>query len=142
MKKLLFFLIVLCSCFMTANADPGTKLGESFSEVQSEVSGLRHLNNWASRGDEYIVYHDTNASTSYYFKNNRVVLEEFTYRGSESNAEYYFDRFVSDFADQNYINAHKGSNSVTFYFSRIKVTVSLSHFSGSDYLCKVSYTSR
>ena len=142
MKKILLIIIVLLSCFSAALADPGTRLGESLSVVQSEVQGLRHLRNWPTKGDQYTVYHDTNAYTSYYFKNNRVVLEEFTCSGNEETAGYYFDRFVSDFSKQNYINAYEGDNSVTFYFSRIKVTVSLSHFVGNEYLCKVSYTSR
>lgn len=116
MKKVLFLIITLCSYFSVAFADPGTRLGETLSVVQSEVQGLRHLRNWPTKGDQYTVYHDTNAYTSYYFKNNRVVLEEFTYSGNEETAGYYFDRFVSDFAKQNYINAYEGENSVTCTF--------------------------
>lgn len=142
MKKILLIVFALSTCFLAAFADPETKLGESLSVVQSEVQGLRHLRNWPTKGDQYTVYHDTNAYTSYYFKNNRVVLEEFTCSGTETTAGYYFDRFVSDFSKQNYINAYEGENSVTFYFSRIKVTVSLSHFVGNEYLCKVTYTLR
>ena len=142
MKKVLFLIITLCSYFSVAFADPGTRLGETLSVVQSEVQGLRHLRNWPTKGDQYTVYHDTNAYTSYYFKNNRVVLEEFTYSGNEETAGYCFDRFVSDFAKHNYINAYEGENSVTFYFSRTKVTVTISHFVGNEYLCKVTYTSR
>lgn len=142
MKKILLIIFALSTCFLAAFADPGTRLGESLSVVQSEVQGLRHLRNWPTKGDQYTVYHDTNAYTSYYFKNSRVVLEEFTYSGNETTARYYFDQFVSDFSKQNYVNAYEGENSVTFYFSRIKVTVSLSHFVGNEYLCKVSYTSR
>lgn len=142
MKKILLIVFALSTCFLAAFADPGTRLGESLSVVQTEVQGLRHLRNWPTKGDQYTVYHDTNAYTSYYFKNNRVVLEEFTCSGNETTAGYYFDRFVSDFSKQNYINAYEGENSVTFYFSRIKVTVSLSHFVGNEYLCKVTYTLR
>lgn len=142
MKKILLIVFALSTCFFAAFADPGTRLGESLSVVQSEVQGLRHLRNWPTKGDQYTVYHDTNAYTSYYFKNNRVVLEEFTCSGNETTAGYYFDRFVSDFSKQNYINAYEGENSVTFYFSLIKVTVSLSHFVGNEYLCKVTYTLR
>lgn len=69
-------------------------------------------------------------------------MEEFTCSGNEETAGYYFDRFVSDFSKQGYSNAYEGDNSVTFYFSRIKVKVSLSHFVGNEYLCKVSYTLR
>lgn len=142
MKKILLIIFALSTCFLATFADPGTRLGESLSVVQSEVQGLRHLRNWPTKGDQYTVYHDTNAYTSYYFKNSRVVLEEFTCSGNETTARYYFDQFVSDFSKQNYVNAYEGENSVTFYFSRIKVTVSLSHFVGNEYLCKVSYTSR
>lgn len=142
MKKILLIVFALSTCFLAAFADPGTRLGETLSVVQSEVQGLRHLRNWPTKGDQYTVYHDTNAYTSYYFKNNRVVLEEFTCNGNETTTGYYFDRFVSDFSKQNYINAYEGENSVTFYFSRIKVTVSLSHFVGNEYLCKVTYTLR
>lgn len=142
MKKILLIIFALSTCFLAAFAAPGTRLGESLSVVQSEVQGLRHLRNWPTKGDQYTVYHDTNAYTSYYFKNSRVVLEEFTCSGNETTARYYFDQFVSDFSKQNYVNAYEGENSVTFYFSRIKVTVSLSHFVGNEYLCKVSYTSR
>lgn len=142
MKKILLIIFALSTCFLAAFADPGTRLGESLSVVQSEVQGLRHLRNWPTKGDQYTVYHDTNAYTSYYFKNSRVVLEEFTCSGNETTARYYFDQFVSDFSKQNYVDAYEGENSVTFYFSQIKVTVSLSHFVGNEYLCKVSYTSR
>lgn len=90
------------SIALSASADPGTKLGQSLNTVQSEVQGLRHLRNWPSLGDQYIVYHETNAHTSYYFKNNQVVKEEFIYRGDENTAEYYFNRFISDFVTQDY----------------------------------------
>lgn len=71
-----------------------------------------------------------------------MVKEEFTYSGDEKTALYYFDRFVSDFSNQNYIRATEGDNSVTFYFSRIKVMVSIKYFVGNEYLCKVTYTFR
>lgn len=142
MKKILFIIITVCTCFFSAFADLGTKLGQSLSSVQSEVPGLRHMRNWPSQGDQYTIYHDTDAYTSYYFKNNQVVKEEFTYSGDEKTASYYFDCFVSDFSNQNYIRATEGDNSVTFYFSRIKVMVSIKYFVGNEYLCKVTYTFR
>lgn len=108
--------------------------------VQSEVEGLRHLRNWPSQGDQYVVYHETNVNTSYYFKNNQVIKEEFIYKGDEKTAEYYFNRFVSDYGNQNYYQVSERQNSVTFYFSNVIVTVSISHFIGNEYLCKVTYT--
>lgn len=139
-KIILTTLLLTISVALSANADPGTKLGKTLSSVQSEVPGLRHMRNWPSQGDQYTIYHETNAYTSYYFKNNQVVKEEFTCSGDEKTAEYYFDRFVSDFSRQDYIRATEDENSVTFYFSRTKVTVSISHFVGNEYLCKVTYT--
>ena len=139
--KILFTTLLLITVTsLSANADPGTKLGKSLSTVQSEVEGLRHLRNWPTQGDQYVIYHETNVYTSYYFKNNQVVKEEFTCSGDEHATEYYFNRFVSDFSNQNYIRVSEGQNSVTFYFSRTKVTVSISHFVGNEYLCKVTYT--
>lgn len=125
---------------LSANADPGTKLGQSLSSVQSEVPGLRHIRNWPSQGDQYTIYHETNVYTSYYFKNNQVVKEEFTCSGDEKTAEYYFNRFVSDFSNQNYNRVSETYDGVTFYFSGVKVSVSISHFVGNEYLCKVTYT--
>lgn len=123
-------------------ADPSTKLGKSLSSVEAEVPGLRHLRNWPTKGDQYIIYHEVGVYTTYYFKNNRVITEEFTCSGNQETASYYFDRFVADFGQQDYLQASEGNNSVTFYFSRIKVTVSISHFVGDEYLCKVTYTYR
>lgn len=139
-KAILTALILTIITGFSAYADPVTKLGKSISMVQSEVEGLRHLRNRPSQGDQYVVYHDTNANTSYYFKNNQVIKEEFTCKGDEKTAEYYFNRFVSDFSNQNYNRVSEGQNSVTFYFSQTKVTVSISHFIGNEYLCKVTYT--
>lgn len=139
-KTLLPALILSMIVSLSASADPGTKLGKSLAAVQSEVDGLRHLRNWPSQGDQYIVYHEINVYTSYYFRNNQVVKEEFTCSGDENTAEYYFNRFVSDFGNQNYNRVSEGQNSVTFYFSRMKVIVSISHFVGNEYLCKVTYT--
>lgn len=139
-KSILAALMLTISVALSASADPGTKLGRSLNTVQSEVQGLRHLRNWPSQGDQYVVYHETNVYTSYYFKNNQVVKEEFTCSGDENTAEYYFNRFISDFSNQNYIRVSEAQNSVTFYFSRMKVTVSISHFLGNEYLCKVTYT--
>lgn len=142
MRKFIVTLVGLCSCVLTSMADPGTKLGESLSSVQSEIPELQHIRNWPSQGDQYTVYNEANASTSYYFKNNRVVKEEFTCSGDESTALYYFRCFVSDFSNQNYLRVIEGSDSVTYYFSAIKVTVSVKHFVGYEYLCKVTYTFR
>lgn len=128
------------SVVLSASADPRTKLGQSLNTVHSEVQGLRHLRNWPSQGDQYVVYHETNVYTSYYFKNNQVVKEEFTCSGDENTTEYYFNRFISDFGNQNYNRVSETQNSVTFYFSQMKVTVSISHFVGNEYLCKVTYT--
>lgn len=123
-------------------ADPGNRLGQSLSTVESQVEGLRHIRNWPTLGDQYTAYHSTEAATSYFFKNGVVVKEEFTYSGDEDLARYYFQRFVSDFESQNYNHATEGDNSVTFYFSSVKVTVSVKYFSGNEYLCKVTYTRR
>ncbi len=142
MKKLILTILVLCTCILCALADPGTRLGQTLSLVQSEIAGLRHLRNWRSSGDEYIIYHEPNVSTSYYFKNNRVAKEKFTINTNEQNALYYFNRFVADFSNMNYIQVVEGHNEVTFYFSQIKVTVSIKQFIGYDYLCEVTYTYR
>lgn len=123
-------------------ADPGNRLGESLSTVQSQVDGLRHIRNWPMQGDQYTVYHNIEANTSYFFKNGRVVKEVFTYSGNEHDATYMFNRFASDFGNQNYIRATEGDDNVTFYFSRVKVVVSIEHFVANEYLCKVTYTSR
>lgn len=123
-------------------ANPGNRLGESLSTLQSQIDGLRHLRNWPTQGDQYIIYHNTEANTSYFFKNGIVVKEEFTYSGNENDATYMFNRFVSDFGNQNYLRATEGENDVTFYFSSVKVVVSIKYFVGNEYLCKVTYTRR
>lgn len=123
-------------------ADPGNRLGESLSTLQSQIDGLRHLRNWPTQGDQYIIYHNTEANTSYFFKNGIVVKEEFSYSGNENDATYMFNRFVSDFGNQNYLRATEGENDVTFYFSSVKVVVSIKYFVGNEYLCKVTYTRR
>lgn len=142
MKKFLLTLLLVITCIISANADPSCKLGDSLSTIQSEFPSLRHLRNWPTKGDQYVVYHDTGASTAYYFKNGRCVLEEFTVNTDKQKANYYFDRFVSDFANQNYIQAYEGYDSVTFIFSYVKVTVSVKYFAGTSYLCKVTYSYR
>lgn len=53
-----------------------------------------------------------------------------------------FQRFVNDFAGQDYFSATEGEDRVTFYFSRVKVTVSIEYFVANEYLCKVTYTPR
>lgn len=123
-------------------ADPGNRLGESLSTVEAQVDGLRHLRNWPTQGDQYIVYHNTEANTSYYFRNGVVIKEVFTYSGNENDASYIFQRFVNDFAGQDYFSATEGEDRVTFYFSRVKVTVSIEYFVANEYLCKVTYTPR
>ena len=95
-------------------ADPGNRLGESLSTVESQVEGLRHLRNWPTQGDQYIVYHNTEANTSYYFRNGVVIKEVFTYSGNENDATYMFQRFVNDFAGQNYSRATEGEDKVTW----------------------------
>lgn len=123
-------------------ADPGNRLGESLSTVEAQVDGLRHLRNWPTQGDQYIVCHNTEANTSYYFRNGVVIKEVFTYSGNKNDATYMFQRFVNDFAGQNYSRATEGEDKVTFYFSRVKVTVSIEYFVANEYLCKVTYTPR
>lgn len=59
-KSILTALMLTISVALSASADPGTKLGRSLNTVQSEVQGLRHLRNWPSQGDQYVVYHETN----------------------------------------------------------------------------------
>lgn len=140
LKTILTALMLSMTVGFSAYADPVTKLGKSLSMIQSEVEGLRHLRNRPSQGDQYVVYHETNANTSYYFINNQVIKEEFTCKGDEQTAEYYFNRFVSDYGNQNYNRVSEGQNRVTFYFSSVIVTVSISHFIGNEYLCKVTYT--
>lgn len=142
MKRIFFLIIAIFIMAFPIIADPGNRLGESLSTVQSQVDGLRHLRNWPTMGDQYIVYHNTEASTSYYFKNGIVVKEEFTYSGNEHDASYMFNRFVSDFDKQDYLRATEGENNVTFFFSSVKVVVSIKYFVGNEYLCKVTYTRR
>ena len=142
MKKLILTLTLILTSVMSLSADPGCKLGEYLSTVQSEVPGLRFLRDWPSQGAQYVIYYETGVSSSYYFKNNRCVKEEFTINCDKQKANYFFNSYVSDFANQNYIRVIEGSNSVTFYFSRIQVKVSVEHFVGSEYLCKVIYTFR
>lgn len=142
MKKLILLFIATIMLAFPAIADPGNRLGQSLSTVQSQVSGLRHLRNWHTQGDQYVVYHNIEASTSYYFRNGIVIKEVFSYSGNKNNAIYMFQRFTEDFETQDFINISKGNNSVTFYFSRIRVVVSIEHFSGNEYLCKVTYTFR
>ncbi|MGM9795522.1 MAG: hypothetical protein ACI3ZZ_04815 [Candidatus Aphodosoma sp.] len=123
-------------------ADPGNRLGESLAIVESQVDGLRNLRNWPSLGDQYVVYHNIEANTSYFFRNGVVIKEVFTYSGNENDATYMFQRFVDDFAGQDYLRATEDNKSVTFYFSRVNVTVSIEHFVANKYLCKVTYTPR
>lgn len=139
-----FFFLIIASLIITfpTFADPGNRLGESLSTLQSQVDGLRHLRNWPTQGDQYIIYHNTEANTSYFFKNGIVVKEVFTYSGNENDATYMFNRFVSDFGNQNYLRVTEGENDVTFYFSSVKVVVSIKYFVANEYLCKVTYTRR
>ena len=123
-------------------ADPGNRLGESLSTIESQVEGLRHIRNWPTQGDQYVVYHNTEANTSYFFRNGVVIKEVFTFSGNENEATYIFQRFVNDFAGQNYVRATEGNNKITFYFSRVKVEVSVELFVANEYLCKVTYTPR
>ena len=142
MKKTLLTLIALVAMVLPMTADPGNRLGQMLSTVIDQVDGLRHIGNWPVQGDQSTVYHDTSASTSYFFKRGVVAKEVFTFKGSQSDANYIFNRFVADFSRENYLSATEGRDSVTFYFSRIKIAVSLEYFTAGDYLCKVTYTPR
>lgn len=123
-------------------ADPGNRLGESLSTVQAQVDGLRHLRNWSSQGDQYIVYHNTETYTSYFFKNGVVIKEVFTYNGNKNGASNMFRKFANVFARQDYNTATEDDDRITFYFSHVKVTVSIEHFIANEYLCKITYTAR
>ena len=59
-------------------SEPVNRLGESLATVESQVDGLRHLRNRPSLGDQYVVYHNIEANTSYFFRNGVVIKEVFT----------------------------------------------------------------
>lgn len=140
LKRILAVFFIVALATIVAIADPNCKLGKSLSMVQAEIPNLNHLRNWPNQGDQYIVYHESGVSSSYYFKNGRVVKEVFSINKSYDDALYYYNRFVSDFSTQNYRSVQKSSQGIIFYFSKTKVVVSLDQFVGNEYLCKVIYT--